>query len=465
MADSYEQEDDGTTTAHYAQLAVPGHDLAIPAKLDGDQDLFQDANGGTVTPSGNSFLRLGVSPVTVSYANSLFSMTTDGTEPTGFDTSLTLAKLVGNMDSGSGGGTDTVASAEGTSDTSKGSGYYTEDPYQGDSLLGFADDTRVRDDASDSVLYLNGAARTNSQANRRTETYRLLSKGGWWDHSDGNRISTTVGDKVEIIQGNYKLVVLGRRAADDTSDKKVTDVSGGYELSKKYEYLTTDEVWATWEKSSKAHATKVSSGKDISYFKGSDRKTYVGKHPDGSEEKPDVYTENHLSSQTTKTWAKTVETYTGSADDPVTHSLALTYAHFMEDVRFGETMMDVRFFAEHMTARSAGLLQSWNLAGINLATFNIAPTVWKVDIAPQTFETKLGIDWKIAAKKTGVWLNDADMTVKKDLLAATVTEMRTYAAQVAATAIRLANDNTSFYTNSKTLAVLAQFMATTHFFL
>jgi len=33
----------------------------------------------------------------------------------------------------------------------------------------------------------------------------------WRDHTDGNRITTTGGDKVEVIGGNYFLVVRGRQ--------------------------------------------------------------------------------------------------------------------------------------------------------------------------------------------------------------------------------------------------------------
>lgn len=476
-ANYYEDEDDSGATTHYAQLDVPGYTLANPAKCDGDYT-FVDSSGKAVATTGNSFIRLGASPVTVTYANSKFSMSTDSTAPTGFDTSLTLAKIVGNMDSGSDGKTDTVATAEDTTDTAKSSGYYTEDPFQGDSLslLGFADDTRVRDDAANTVLYIDGAKRTNSPENRRTETYRLLSKGGWWDHSDGNRISTTVGDKIEVIQGNYKLVVLGRRDpadvredetdATDTetgtkTDTKTVDISGGYEFSKKYEYLSTEEVWSSWEKSSEINATKVSSGKEISYFKGSERRTYIGKHPDDTEERPDIWTKTWANNSETRTWAKTIETYTGSADEPVNHSLALTYAELMEDVRFGYTMQDVRFFVEHLTARSAGTVISWNL-GANITTFNAAPVVWKIDIAPQTFETKLGIDWKIATKKTGVWLHDQDMTVKKDMLAAAVTELKTYAAHVAATSVYVGSTRTHLLNNLTTLSNLATSMAALH---
>ena len=43
------------------------------------------------------------------------------------------------------------------------------------------------------------------------DSLKLHTKGGWRDHSDGNRITTTYGDKVEVIRGNYKMIVLGRQ--------------------------------------------------------------------------------------------------------------------------------------------------------------------------------------------------------------------------------------------------------------
>jgi hypothetical protein len=39
----------------------------------------------------------------------------------------------------------------------------------------------------------------------------LHGKGGWRDHTDGNRITTTRGDKIEVIRGNYKMIILGRQ--------------------------------------------------------------------------------------------------------------------------------------------------------------------------------------------------------------------------------------------------------------
>jgi hypothetical protein len=58
------------------------------------------------------------------------------------------------------------------------------------------------------------------------ESAILQVKGGWRDHSDGNRITTTFGDKVEVIRGNYKLLVLGRQD-DPTQQVAGWDISGG----------------------------------------------------------------------------------------------------------------------------------------------------------------------------------------------------------------------------------------------
>jgi hypothetical protein len=41
-------------------------------------------------------------------------------------------------------------------------------------------------------------------------TNELLTRGGWRQHTDGNHITTTRGDRVEVIFGNHKMVVYGR---------------------------------------------------------------------------------------------------------------------------------------------------------------------------------------------------------------------------------------------------------------
>ncbi|MEM6787273.1 MAG: hypothetical protein AAF715_07105 [Myxococcota bacterium] len=78
-----------------------------------------------------------------------------------------------------------------------------------------------------------------SESDRKLETDKLHDGVGWRDHTDGNRVSTTMGDKVEVIGGNYRLIVLGRQyrhgelprdqegLASALSDSCGIDMSGG----------------------------------------------------------------------------------------------------------------------------------------------------------------------------------------------------------------------------------------------
>ena len=97
----------------------------------------------------------------------------------------------------------------------------------GDDLLsffgGFVDDTRARGTGTTAggtfaqpgatppseVDPRNGAAANTADRNGAV-TAAIPDYLGWRDHTDGHRITTTRGDKIEIIGGNYKLVSLGR---------------------------------------------------------------------------------------------------------------------------------------------------------------------------------------------------------------------------------------------------------------
>ena len=71
-----------------------------------------------------------------------------------------------------------------------------------------------------------GPGYVNDADYRAIESYYLHTKGGWRDHTDGNRITTTRGDKVEVIRGNYKLIVLGRQDQAKSATAGM-DISGG----------------------------------------------------------------------------------------------------------------------------------------------------------------------------------------------------------------------------------------------
>ena len=99
---------------------------------------------------------------------------------------------------------------------------------------GFFDDPRQRYDpgatttaAQQTLPGVTGAEGDGglSVAQRQAETSNLQTKGGWVDHSDGNRISTTQGDRLDVVRGNYQLIVLGRQ--DAFGNGAISDLSGG----------------------------------------------------------------------------------------------------------------------------------------------------------------------------------------------------------------------------------------------
>jgi hypothetical protein len=68
---------------------------------------------------------------------------------------------------------------------------------------------------------------------------------GWRDHCHGNRITTTQGDKIEVITGNYKLVVLG---GSDGSKSTGLDMSGGHTVNWAQTPGCIKRIWADGDK-------------------------------------------------------------------------------------------------------------------------------------------------------------------------------------------------------------------------
>jgi hypothetical protein len=197
----------------------------------------------------------------------------------------------------------------------------------------YVDDQRYRGDADDGDEYL-------SSADRHKNSKYLHTRGGWRDHSDGNRITTTYGDKIEVIRGNYKLMVLGRQ--DDHGSSNIVDYSGKITQSDdnmllRVEWIKKDSVW-NWEvvnegiiesekKSGKAYTWWWGAEKiDIT---GSDSPTEVtptnplGKNDDGLPRSNPHIVE--------RTWARSIKGYTGSAKLPVPSTYDETWADETEE--------------------------------------------------------------------------------------------------------------------------------------
>ena len=420
----------GTTATagdKYFEIAVP--DFAL---------------NGSGTNAGNSFVRLGVFP-------------SSADDSPGFQNSLKLASLVGDpaliqaaeapptldvanllsdpaaltQAGGPGPNLDTVPTVPGS--FSDGSGIQTTgyggagDP---DYLLGFADDTRVRGPSDDGTMSVNtlapqtllaGQVVSNTAANRQQETLSLLTKGGWWDHSDGNRVTTTAGDKIEIIQGNYKLVVLGRQALPaqarqskgDTNYSNlvdnafITDVSGGHfqeqypsptPCIKTIEYSQDDTgEWTLYQDNSIGQLITKLKGRTVDLFQGASRDSYVGLDPsdsapisgsaivsDANAWVPDTSLDPVI---TSKTWAQRIMTYVGSVGKPVPEILTLTFADAVQDSKF--------VTGDVLSSTSAATV-------VNVTT---AVTVGNLYLAPLTVELTAGFKLQLQPVLLGVNMN------------------------------------------------------------
>jgi hypothetical protein len=352
-----------------SDATTKNYQITVPNFKEGTAPLGVTKLGdGTSVPaltSATSFLRLGSSPTTAEWTTSPYKA------------SANLARLVGDP--------TLIASAEGltvtdgqiagvvqddsnasTLTTTQGSSSYLANFQDGrgvqtttstygshqDSnfLLGFADDVRNRgpldSDTTANALHprttnVNNVATSNINQNRQTETLRLLTKGGWWDHSDGNRVTTTSGDKIEVIQGNYKLVVLGRQSVPDppgdtatqaeidaykakitslTANTFITDVSGGHfeeqypsptPCIKTIEYVQDEGgEWTLYQDNGIGNLITKLKGRTVDLFQGSKREAYVGSK-DGA-------TSASLDPEiVAKTWAQKIYSQTGSEAKPI----------------------------------------------------------------------------------------------------------------------------------------------------
>lgn len=211
-------------------------------------------------------------------------------------------------------------------------------PFKTQDLV-FEDDYRERDPAAPITNVMGevlettelgvtlDAEATELAGKRLGETKLLHTKGGWRDHSDGNRITTTRGDKVEVIRGNYKLVVMGRQESLDNASG--WDLSGGELRATTLnlgEFETTSVEWVEddagrWrvvEKNQKGDSFSIFWGNVHEEFFGEIKSDVTGSETPGSY--PHAVPGSPPPSKPSKvnpkiierTWAESIEGYTGS---------------------------------------------------------------------------------------------------------------------------------------------------------
>jgi hypothetical protein len=217
-------------------------------------------------------------------------------------------------------------------------------------ITSFVDDTRVRDGCPDFL----------SEAVRQAETAKLHTKGGWRDHSDGNRITTTRGDKIEVIKGNYKMVVLGRQ-----NDHAEWDVSGGHVFANGITFAggssieyTTAEYGGTWkviENVEKGDVTSTYYGKVCDTFWGEEITSTTGSAaPIETRPNPVI---------TDRTWALSIASYTGSSSLPVPTISDDTWAGAITSTTNADTITSTTTASAVTDTTTAGAITSTTTAG------------------------------------------------------------------------------------------------------
>ncbi|MGK4006425.1 hypothetical protein WMF31_27650 [Sorangium sp. So ce1036] len=212
-------------------------------------------------------------------------------------------------------------------------------------IQSFTDDDRKRDGSPGFVPV----------AERKAESAKLHTKGGWRDHTDGNRISTTQGDKVEVIGGNYRLLILGRgehQAGWDVSGGHITEVSETFGGGTTIEWVENyDGTWKVVETTVKGEVHTTYHGDVYDYYYGKIKESQTGtdtfptlevdddkiddKNPPPRQSIP---TENPTIVD--RTWAQSISSYTGSEKLPVPSILNVTWAKEMVSRTHATSMTD-----------------------------------------------------------------------------------------------------------------------------
>jgi hypothetical protein len=232
-------------------------------------------------------------------------------------------------------------------------------------VTSFRDDDRERDDFPRQDEY-DGV----SVEQRREISKKLHTLGGWRDHSDGNRISTTKGDKVEVVRGNYKLLVLGRQPeGENGADWEASgghivdgDIAPGAVTDIRWIKDELTGTWRVYEESAKGDVVTRYHGIVRQEILGSLQETIVGSAsghqpalPESLEDdEPAEYTEAERTGGTAieiegategftkpagatvlnpivreQTWARSMEYQRGSASKPVERIVERTWAKRM----------------------------------------------------------------------------------------------------------------------------------------
>jgi hypothetical protein len=254
-------------------------------------------------------------------------------------------------------------------------------PATGEDLAAYAtsflDDDRVRDGCPGFV----------PPEERKAETARLHTKGGWRDHSDGNRITTTRGDKVEVVRGNYQLIVLGRQ--DEASDATGWDVSGGHIEGiggkSSIEWRQTfDGSWKTHEASERGDTHVIQHGNSTHHAYGELQDSTTGSEDEmrasWDKDGNSIWIPAPNPAITDRTWARSIASYSGSSKRRVPTIDSECWADAITSLTNVHSMSDVTHARDSMSSTTvAGSLSNVMIAG-QMSNINLAANTTNLNL-------------------------------------------------------------------------------------
>ncbi|WP_437837922.1 hypothetical protein [Sorangium sp. So ce1153] len=166
----------------------------------------------------------------------------------------------------------------------------------------------------------------------------------WRDETDGNRITTTRGDKIEVIGGTYKMTVLGHRefkAGTEVEAGRIKEGGITFQGKSEIDFVQGPRgARRIREATVKGEVHTTYHGDAVEYHYGSKLVSQTGdpNTPTPIELYPEQMTENPTVID--RTWAKSISSYTGSAKLPVPKIHEETWAETMESKTHVTTTTD-----------------------------------------------------------------------------------------------------------------------------
>ncbi|EYF03139.1 hypothetical protein [Chondromyces apiculatus] len=202
----------------------------------------------------------------------------------------------------------------------------------------------------------------------------------WRDSTDGNRISTTTGDKVEVIEGDYKLIILGRQEHQSgVSAEKGKAAQSGIT----YRGTVKKDGDRLIEETEKGDVLSTFLGDVVDEYYGSAVTSQTGS------ESPGVDKENpHVIE---KTWATRIESYTGSAALRVPLISQETWAvDMVSKTDVLSTTTETTVEGESRSSTKAGTITSSTEAEATTDVTTVTGTIESVTSMGKTISTTYG---------------------------------------------------------------------------